>query len=286
MELLKKGSKGDAVGWLQQRLIDLGYNNCLVDEKAKTLTVDEDFGEITEGCLCSFQAKIIDSLTEDFIKQNVPIEYQYEFNIDGIMDFRIWYILENFDKLKQWYKVELEKPVIIVPEIITNVSIVDKVIELAKKEINVIEVGGNNYGDRIEEYQLIGSDGEVSGGVAWCQYFQNFLQIEACKELGINFKGTCSGYTPSVVNWGVSNDIGIKNCKIDDIEIGDMGFVYSAARKNAQHVFLIIGKSSNSVTTIEGNTNPGGGSDGFGVFQRTRPVGNQCWAVVKWWKLY
>jgi hypothetical protein len=294
METLKKGSTGSSVIWLQQRLIDLGYKNCFIDGKLKVLSADGDFGPITEECLESFQAKIIDDITQDFINKNVPSEYHNEFVVNGEMNFAVHFVLENFEKLRDWYKVEINKPeykeeiIKEKPEEPYQQSIKDLVIEIAKQEIGIIEQGGNNMGERVEEYQNVGSNGEISEGAPWCQYFMNWLEIEAAKRLSLEYKGLYNGYTPSIVNWGVKNNIGIKNCKMNDIEIGDWGFVYSPARKNAKHVFLIIGKNekNNSVITIEGNTNPGGGSDGFGVFKRTRPLGTQCWAIVKWWKLY
>lgn len=298
METLKKGSQGDQVAWLQQKLIDYGYSTCFVDGIVKKLTVDGEFGIITQSALESFQAKILDSLTQDFITKYVPVEYQGEFVVNGEMNFAVHYVLENFDKLKEWYKVEVAKPEVIEepietppveeePKVEENPeSIVDTVIRLAKAELGTVEHDGNNYGERVQEYQRVGSNGEVQGGAPWCAYFQNWLEIKACEERGIDYKGDYCGYTPSIVNSGVSHGIGKKNCTFKDVEIGDWGFVYSSARGNAKHIFLIIGKSGNSVTTIEGNTNSGGGSDGFGVFQRKRPLGNSCWAIVKWWKRY
>lgn len=282
---IKKGQKGEIVRWLQQKLIDYGFETCWVDDKVKKLTVDGDFGPITEECLSSFQAKIIDSLTDEFIKQNIPIQYQDDLFVTGIVDFRTWYILENYDKLKQWYKIEIKPEIISEPIDIKN-EIIKNILEIAENEIGTVEEGSNNYGDRVEEYQNIGSDGAINGGAAWCQYFMNWLQIKTCEKLKLDYKGTYSGYTPTVTNWGIKNKIAIKYPKITDIEIGDMGYVYSSTRKNSKHVYLIVGKSGNNVITIEGNTNNGGGSDGFGVFKRKRSLGNQCWAIVKWWKLY
>jgi peptidoglycan hydrolase-like protein with peptidoglycan-binding domain len=293
MEELKYGSTGEEVKWLQKRLIELGYGNCLVGDKPKKLTVDGKFGIITETALSSFQAKVIDGLTENFINDNVPEQYRKDCIVDGVLNYADWYVLENFEKLKEWYKIEIEKPVIEEPKVIiepktetTQQKIINEVIRLAKGEIGVVEHGGNNYGKRVQEYQYIGSNGAMGGGAAWCQYYQNWLQVTACKNLNLKYKGTYSGYTPTVTNWGIKNGIGIKHPKMSQIDIGDMGYVYSRVRNNSQHVFLIIGKTGNNVITIEGNTNPGGSSSGFGVFKRQRPLGNQCWAVVKWWKLY
>lgn len=57
--------------------------------------------------------------------------------------------------------------------------------------------------------------------------------------------------------------------------VGDIGLVIDPKKDHAHHTFLV---SSRPPTTrfgsIEGNTNPGGGSDGYGCFEReTRKMG-------------
>jgi hypothetical protein len=287
---LKYGSVGDDVKWLQSRLISYGFDICFVNETVKKLTADGRFGIITENCLASFQAKVIDAITENFIIDNIPVEYKKDYTANGIMDYPTWFVLKYYAELTEWYNVDIEKPEIEIPPpppvIDIKTKIINKVIELAKQEIGTVEKGGNNYGKRVQEYQSVGSNGAMTGGAAWCQYFQNWLQITACKVLGISYKGTYSGYTPTVTNWGYKNSIAVKYPKLNQIDIGDMGYVYSANRNNSQHVYLIVGKSDNKVITIEGNTNPGGSREGFGVFKRTRLLGSQCWSVIKWYKLY
>lgn len=290
---LQKGDKNSDVKKLQEKLIELGFNKTfLQDETIHQLIPDGNFGPITEACLESFQAKIYDAISLIQIPQSII--QQYEFEVNGIMNYGTWYVLENYTALSQQYNVYLkanpiEEPVIedLSSDLTTKEKLINTVIKLALKEIGIVEKGGNNYGNRVEEYQTVGSNGEINGGSAWCQYFMNWLEFNACEELKIDYKGIYNGYTPSIVNWGVKNSIGKKNCKWDDIKVGDWGFIYSSTRKNAKHVFLIISKNENNktITTIEGNTNPGGGSDGFGVFKRIRPV-SQCWAVVSYYELY
>jgi peptidoglycan hydrolase-like protein with peptidoglycan-binding domain len=287
MSDLKKGDTGDVVKGLQNQLINLGYNTCLVNGKIKKLEADGDFGEITEECLSSFQAKVLDALSEEFINSKIPVEYRKNLEVTGTLDFRTKYVIDNYDKLKEFYKVDLSVFTITEPEIIdTKSEIVNKILKIANENIGIVEKGGNNYGKEVEEYQSIGSNGIVDGGSPWCQYFMNYLLIKASEELNLDFKGTYSGYTPEVVNWGKKKGIAIINPKIEDIQQGDWGFVYSSARNSAKHVFIIEEVKSTYVVTIEGNTNPGGGADGFGVFRRSRPIGPQCWAIIRWKDLY
>lgn len=283
MSDLKLNDKNTEVLNLQKRLIELGYSTCLIDNKVKKLEVDGDFGVITEGCLCSFQAKVLDYIT-DSIKITIPQQFRENLEVNGILDFRTKFVLDNYEKLADFYKVNLQ---IIEPELMDiKDEIVKKVLELARQNIGVVENGGNNYGKEVEEYQEIGSNGLISGGSPWCQFFQNYLLIKAAEELEVDFKGTYSGYTPDVVNWGKKKGITIINPTINDIEPGDWGFVYSSVRNSAKHVYLIEAVKNDHVITIEGNTNPGGGADGFGVFRRSRALGNQVWAIVKWQNLY
>lgn len=290
---LQKGDTGEDVLALQEKLKEIGFSNCLLaNNNVGTINADGNFGPITEGCLESFQAKVLDAVTTIYVPQ--AIKDEYPFTTNGIMDFANWYILSNYEKLSEYYQTELQKdplPEIEIPPIIEdtpiNEKIIKKMLEISISQIGVVESGGNNYGQMVQEYQKIGSDGEVRGGQPWCQYFQNWILVKACQELGLDYKWTYSGYTPDCVNLGVRENIGTKNCTWDDIQVGDFGYVYSASRGNAKHVFLIVAKDDNTktLTTIEGNTNPGGGSDGYGVFKRKRTKA-QCWAIVRVANLY
>jgi len=284
---LKKGSNGNEVLSLQNRLIEIGFKKCFIDGKIKELKSDGDFGEVTESCLESFQAKVLDAI----LTINVPneIKNQYTFEVDGVMDFADWYILENFEQLSQFYNtniIDIEIPESI--ESSTNSEkMIKEVVELAKQEIGTVESGGANSGVRVNEYQKIGSDGEINTGAPWCQFFMNWLLIKSSEKLQLPYKWIYSGYTPECVNYGIEKNIGIKGVKWEDIKIGDFGFVYSAARKNARHVFLIVDKNEDkkTVTTIEGNTNNDGSAEGYGVFKRVRNF-SQVWATVSWSELY
>lgn len=293
-QILKIGDEGELVQDLQQRLLDLGYKTTfLKDGSIGELTAEGYFGEVTEAVLESFQAKVLDYIAwtnlYSVIEQGLIKLLQGEIDIrnyqpSGVMDYGTWYVLHNYEALTEKYNVdlEIENPE---PEIIEEApDFVQTLIEIAKAEIGTVEKGGNNYGKRVQEYQRIGSNGEVSGGQPWCQYFMNWCLIKACEKLGLPYKATYSGYTPYEITWGKKKGITIINPKDSQVDIGDWGFVYSASRNSAKHVFLIVGKTKKGTfITIEGNTNPGGGSEGFGVFKRERAL---PWAIVKIPKLY
>jgi peptidoglycan hydrolase-like protein with peptidoglycan-binding domain len=288
-KILKIGDEGDLVSDLQARLISLGVTSCFLSD-GSVGTLDEPtgyFGEVTQQCLVHFQAQALDAIVEEKITTpDVP----FPKDATGEMDFYTHWVLNNYEQLSECYKVEVEPEEVTEPEEKPVVppddrqAIINEVLKLATGELGVVESGGNNYGKRVQEYQEIGSNGAISGGQPWCDYFQKFLLITGCADLKLLYKATYSGYTPyEVDDWGKKHGITHKNPKIDDVKVGDWGFVYSSSRGSACHIFIVTGKKGNNVTTIEGNTNPGGGSDGYGVFKRTRAC---PWAVVRWADLY
>lgn len=288
---LKREDEGELVQDLQQRLIDLGFNIVyLKDESVGELTAEGYFGEVTESALESFQAKVLDAIVVDEISKVVG--FKIKTVADGVMDYGTWYVLENYEKLSEFYKEEIkpdkvetsEEPE---PEPDIRDELIFQVVKLAKSQVGVKEHGGNNMGKEVQMYQRIGSNGSFDGGQPYCQFFQNYLLITACLKVDVDYKMSYDGYTPTNVNSGKKRGIAIMNPTINDVEVGDWGYVYSDSRKNAKHVYLIIGKKGNNVITIEGNTNSGGSADGQGVYQRLRPVNHaQCFAVVRWADLY
>lgn len=279
---LKLGDTLPEVGSMKAKLHSLGYGRCFVDGKVRELDDSDYFGEVTRECLEAFQTKVQDAVTLYQMPIPEDIKNNYPFSIDGVFNYSDWYVLEHYEQLAEWYRVNIKPDDF--PEQEPEEDLISKVIAIAKNEIGVVEEKPfNNSGKRVNEYQWIGSCEQVKTGSPWCQYFMNWL----LKQLGEPYKGSCSGYTPDWVNFGVKKNIGFKSAKKGQIAVGDFGYIYSPSRNNARHVFIIIGidLQKGTVTTIEGNTNNDGGAEGFGVFKRSRPI-SQVWAVVKWNELY
>ncbi len=294
-EILKWGDENDLVKDLQERLLSLGYQyTYLADGSVGELVAEGYFGDVTKSVLQDFQAKVIDFVVSTHLKEmvdNLGAGYIVKEDVDGIMDFCTHYVLNNYEKLSEFYGEEVKPDEVEIPvepeisEKSNKEKLIEEDIRLAKTQVGVIEHGKNNYGKEVEMYQNVGSNGSFNGGQPYCQFFQNYLLITSCNNLELKYKMTYDGYTPTNVNNGKNKGIVIIKPKIDDIEIGSWGYVHNSER--VCHVYLIIGKKGNNVITIEGNTNSGGSSDGQGVFHRQRAVGgNQCYAVVNWSKLY
>lgn len=298
---LKKGDQGQEVADFQKFCRSIKYTSILKDNVLKNLEVDGDFGDITAEIVEDIKTKALDFISASYIKEkykhitgkDVPDEW-LEINSDINPLFGM--LLENWKEVQEHLKVSMEG-IVLIPEPIPVLigikqQLIDGIIAFEKGEIGTKEETGNNDGDRVEWYQKVGSNGEVNyGGSPYCQYGQNASLIQICKKLSIPYKWDYSGYTPYAVNKGKKLKIvkgGNPNgghANIEDIQVGDWGYVYSSERRNARHVFLVIGKKGNNVYTIEFNTNSQGGAEGNGVFNRVRPV-TQVWAVVRWVDLY
>lgn len=285
---LKLGDTMPEVGSMKAKLHNLGYGRCFLDGKVRDLDDSDYFGEVTQECLEAFQTKVQDAVTLYQMPIPEDIKNNYPFAIDGIFNYSDWYVLEHYEELAEWYKVNIKPDDFPVqepdPEPEETINFKSKVISIAKGELGITESAGhNNSGVRVNEYHWIGSCEQVKTGSPWCQYFMNWL----LKQLEHPYKWTCSGYTPDCVNFAVKKGIGYKSAKKGQIEVGDFGYIYSPSRNNARHVFIIIGIDlvKGIVTTIEGNTNNDGSAEGFGVFKRSRPL-SQVWAVAKWHELY
>lgn len=64
---------------------------------------------------------------------------------------------------------------------------------------------------------------------------------------------------------------------------GDLFLLWEADLRPARygHVGIVVDVAQTDFGTIEGNTNPGGSRDGFGVFARRRPLGGST-RFVRW----
>lgn len=285
---LKFGDDSAEVADLKKRLTELRFNKCFLDGKIRELDEGTYFGEVTRECLESFQAKVQDAVMLYQVPIPAEIKNEYPFSIDGIMNYSDWYVLNHFEELEAWYKANIKPDTFLVQEPSSygegEAGLISKVIKLAAAEVGTVEEKPyNNGGKRVNEFQKIGSCGVIKTGAPWCQFFMNWL----LKQLDKPYKWTCSGYTPDNVYFAVNKNAGYKNVAKDKMQVGDFGYIYSPSRRNARHVFLIVGIDSKAgiVTTIEGNTNNDGSSEGFGVFRRKRPI-SQVWAVGQWYKLY
>lgn len=143
-----------------------------------------------------------------------------------------------------------------------------KVLELAAAEVGVRE-HGRNRGPEIDAYNReIGHDPAKAD--PWCAIFVSAMVRRACVAIGVQvpIRLTAGCYTldeqaPSTMRTGRP----VSGC------IFLLGR-FENGRAILKHTGFIEEDLGNGVfQTIEGNTDPGGGADGDGVYRRTRKRG-------------
>lgn len=144
-------------------------------------------------------------------------------------------------------------------------TIAGRMVALARGEVGVRESPANsNRGKRVQEYQK--ATNLAGTGWAWCAAFICWLAREAGMEEGR--RPTTAGAW-DFERWAKTKKAtGVtlyKPANKTRIQPGDI-LVF-----NFSHIGLAVGsQGSESVATIEGNTDASGGREGGGVYQRTR----------------
>jgi hypothetical protein len=146
---------------------------------------------------------------------------------------------------------------------------IETVIAHAKKDIGLEEVPrGSNRHPRI---QLSLRNCGLSGAYPWCCSIAVTWIRECFPALPILMTADCD----ALLAHGREKKIIYSTPKAGDI------FLRLASRFDANHAGLVI---SDNFDTIEGNTNPGGSREGYGVFERKRPI-TDSYVFYRWSEL-
>ena len=149
----------------------------------------------------------------------------------------------------------------------------EKLIELARKEIGVSEVNGTNCGPRVDQYKSA-TWLDPKKGWPWCAAFICWLIREGLAATGIKesktFKRPRTAGAWDFENWSLEqgDETNTKKPHKGDIQAGDIvifkfshiGLAESAPDKNGM------------VTTLEGNTDGAGSREGGSVLRKKRSV--------------
>lgn len=138
---------------------------------------------------------------------------------------------------------------------------INAVINEAKRYVGLQEVPKlSNRGLQID-YWLI--EAGVGIGNPWCAAFVSAIGRQA---LGIAWPVVNHAYVQTIVNWG-------KNFLVNTPEKGDLFVLYFPSLRRFAHIGFVSEVLPNGqFQTIEGNSNPEGGRDGYGVFENKRKV--------------
>jgi hypothetical protein len=150
-------------------------------------------------------------------------------------------------------------------------KLAQRIVELAKKEVGVEEIGGTNCGPRVNEYKSATWLDPLQSW-PWCAAFIDWLVMKAMEESGkeFTFQRPRTAGAWDLENWSMKQDGSTwtkLNPQASDIAPGDIViFTFS-------HVGLAIGTPEKGmVETIEGNTDGNGSRDGGGVWRKQRKL--------------
>jgi hypothetical protein len=150
------------------------------------------------------------------------------------------------------------------------------VLGVAGKEVGVMEEPlGSNSGPRVNQY--LESVGD-KGGLPWCAAFVYWC-FEAAAE-ALKTRNPATRTAGAIDVWDEATQRGIHRIQAAEATerhgLVQPGMVFVIATGGGHgHVGLVEKVEGVVLTTIEGNTNAGGSTEGIGVFRRTsRRIGN------------
>ena len=150
-------------------------------------------------------------------------------------------------------------------------KLAERIVELAKKEVGVEEIGGTNCGPRVNEYKAA-TWLPPDQAWPWCAAFIDWLVMRAMEDSGkqFTFARPRTAGAWDLENWSMKQDGSTwtkLNPQASDIAPGDIViFTFS-------HVGLAIDTPAKGlVQTVEGNSNAQGSREGGGVWKQTRKL--------------
>lgn len=149
---------------------------------------------------------------------------------------------------------------------------VDVVLRFAKSQLYVREIGPN-AGQPIEEYQRVCG---ARKGDPWCACAVSWCGKSALEE-----------DWPLIVTAGCQalyEDAKKKGFLVDTPRRGDVFVMWHASLGRYAHTGFVEAAVGKSVVTLEGNTNPNGGREGYGWFRRKRVV-DESLRFIRWAKM-
>jgi len=128
----------------------------------------------------------------------------------------------------------------------------ERLVNIARLEVGVRELTGNNDGKRVEEY-LAGV--KLKKGQPWCAAFLSWVFAKA------GYSAPRTGWSPALFNSRV-------NAKV--ICPGHIFGVWFPDLKRIAHVGMVQKREGDWIVSIEGNTNIAGSREGDGVYRKRR----------------
>jgi len=154
-------------------------------------------------------------------------------------------------------------------------SVVEMVLAEARRYLGVTEVPvGSNRGVEIDYWiKEAGLDPKL--GLPWCAAFVDQVGRQALGATAWPVPRTAS--VAAIAAWGK------KESRLLEVPLaGDLFLLWHQELGRFAHVgFVETVPDPTRFATLEGNTNPGGSRDGYGVFRRERATGGKT-RFVRW----
>ncbi|MGH7596841.1 MAG: peptidoglycan-binding domain-containing protein [bacterium] len=233
---IKKGDTGAKVRRVQEWLSIGGF----------ATAVDGGFGNATETCVKAFQQS-----------KRIPAT--------GQVNQQTWSALvEPLNKALQ----PINFP--------ANVKLADAILRVAKQHLaqHPIEVGGDNCGPWVRVYV----EGNQGPEWRWCAGFVSFVMKQACTQLNRPLPIPGSVSCDSLAYQAKQAGLFIKGAHVANGSVpwpalgAAQIFLVRQTATDWVHTGLSFEGAGPVFSTIEGNTNDGGSSNGYEVCQRTRSV--------------
>jgi len=239
---LHRGETGsDDVKALQSRLNALGFGQ---------LVVDGDFGEATENAVMHFQAR-------NSAPDGRPL------TIDGEVGVTTWAALFGPGAIFSAQAFDSSAPMR------------DLVIDIAASQIGVVEQPrGSNRGPEVDVYIRTTGLDPAADSFPWCVCFLYWVFNQAAKTKGTENPLPKTAGVISLWNLGRRTEAQVVRKSEASAQTVKPGMIFHLDLGGGKgHAGLVDEVRGDHIITIEGNTNPGGSSDGFGVFRRdARPI--------------
>jgi hypothetical protein len=142
-------------------------------------------------------------------------------------------------------------------------SVATEALKVAAGQIGVRETSRNG-GPEVDAYlSLVG----LPPGFAWCAAFVHWCFNVAAASLHV--QNPCPRTAGALALWSKAPPVALRTAKLEDIHPGDV-FVIDHGHGLGHVGFVEADNGDGTLTTVEGNTNPGGSREGDGVYRRTR----------------
>jgi hypothetical protein len=228
----------DDVRAVQSRLNDLRFG---------PLVVDGDFGQATENAVLHFQAR--NSATDG---KPLPI--------DGEVGETTWAALFGPGAVFSTDAFD------------ANAPLRDLVIDIAASQIGVVEQPrGSNRGPEVDVYIRTTGLNPAADSFPWCVCFLCWVFDQAAKIKGMENPLPKTAGVISLWNLGRRTEAEVvrkSEVTAQALKPGMIFFLDLGGGKGHAGLVIDTDARNDTIITIEGNTNPGGSPDGFGVFRR------------------